>query len=288
LSYFVKSELNTINDNKEQVDKIKNSLSDRVNVLLANMYNLSISDADGKWRAQLAKELESRVKKRFDELQNPSNCEQTKKILCDLNKACGFGCQVHHVMYCFITAFFTNRMMILESDNWRYNPLGFSAYFKPMSEKCTTTKESAVGWGEHNDESRAIRMPIIDVIANKPHFLPLSVPNEYLDDLRRFHGDPFIWWAGQVLQYLMRFNQDFEAQINDVRRKIGFKAPCVGVHVRRTDKVGTEAAFHAIDEYMPHVDEYFRVQDLINDKQTKRVVYLATDDVQVIKDAKER
>jgi glycoprotein 6-alpha-L-fucosyltransferase len=126
------------------------------------------------------------------------------------------------------------------------------------------------------------------VIANKPHFLPLSVPNEYLDDLRRFHGDPFIWWAGQVLQYLMRFNQDFEAQINDVRRKIGFKAPCVGVHVRRTDKVGTEAAFHAIDEYMPHVDEYFRVQDLINDKQTKRVVYLATDDVQVIKDAKER
>jgi glycoprotein 6-alpha-L-fucosyltransferase len=284
----VKSQLNTIKENKEQVDNIKDSLSDRVNILLANMYNLSISDMDGKWRAQLAKELEIKVKKRFDELQNPNNCDQAKKILCDLNKACGFGCQVHHVMYCFITAFFTNRLMVLESNNWRYNPQGFSAYFKPLSEKCTATKESAVGWGEHNEESRVIRMPIIDVIADKPNFLPLSVPKQYLDDLRRFHGDPFIWWAGQVLQYLMRFNKDFETQISDVRRKIGFNTPCVGVHVRRTDKVGTEAAFHGIDEYMPHVEEFFRLQDLINEKQLKRVVYLATDDVQVIKDAKER
>ena len=27
----------------------------------------------------------------------------------------------------------------------------------------------------------------------------------------------------------------------------------VGVHIRRTDKVGTEAAYHGVDEYMKYV-----------------------------------
>lgn len=33
--------------------------------------------------------------------------------------------------------------------------------------------------------------------------------------------------------------------------------PYVGVHVRRTDKIGTEAAYHGIEEYMGWVAEYF-------------------------------
>jgi glycoprotein 6-alpha-L-fucosyltransferase len=34
----------------------------------------------------------------------------------------------------------------------------------------------------------------------------------------------------------------------------GFEKPIVGIHVRRTDKVGTEAAFHAVEEYMKYVN----------------------------------
>lgn len=56
------------------------------------------------------------------------------------------------------------------------------------------------------------------------------------------------------------------------------------VHVRRTDKVGTEAAYHSIDEYMQAVNEYY---DQLELKQAveKRRVYLATDDPKVIKEA---
>jgi glycoprotein 6-alpha-L-fucosyltransferase len=59
------------------------------------------------------------------------------------------------------------------------------------------------------------------------------------------------------------------------------------VHVRRTDKVGTEAAYHFIDEYMKYVDEYF---DLIATRQpgVKRRVYLASDDTSVAREAREK
>lgn len=55
--------------------------------------------------------------------------------------------------------------------------------------------------------------------------------------------------------------------------------------MRRTDKVGTEAAYHGIDEYMAEVDEYYNQLEL-KQKVDKRRVYLASDDPKVISDAK--
>jgi len=60
------------------------------------------------------------------------------------------------------------------------------------------------------------------------------------------------------------------------------------VHVRRTDKVGTEAAFHGLDEYMKNVANFFELSDSIKGTKTKRLVYLATDEIQVLKDAREK
>ena len=57
--------------------------------------------------------------------------------------------------------------------------------------------------------------------------------------------------------------------------------------MRRTDKVGTEAAFHNIDEYMNAVDEYYDQLEL-KEHVDKRRIYLATDDPKVITDAKEK
>ncbi|KAG7258565.1 hypothetical protein CRUP_037428 [Coryphaenoides rupestris] len=57
------------------------------------------------------------------------------------------------------------------------------------------------------------------------------------------------------------------------------------VHVRRTDKVGTEAAFHPIDEYMSHVDEQFQLLARRMHVDKKRV-YLATDDPSLLQEAK--
>lgn len=53
------------------------------------------------------------------------------------------------------------------------------------------------------------------------------------------------------------------------------------VHVRRTDKVGTEAAFHKIEEYMIHVEEYYNQLEM-TENVNKRRIYLASDDPKVI------
>jgi glycoprotein 6-alpha-L-fucosyltransferase len=59
----------------------------------------------------------------------------------------------------------------------------------------------------------------------------------------------------------------------------------VGVHIRRTDKVGTEASFHSLDEYMQHVEEYYNQLEMI-EKVDRRRIYLASDDPKVISEAK--
>ena len=59
------------------------------------------------------------------------------------------------------------------------------------------------------------------------------------------------------------------------------------VHVRRTDKVGTEAAFHSIEEYMYYVEEYFK---LLSKKQKiyQKRVYLATDEPNLLSETKNK
>ena len=59
------------------------------------------------------------------------------------------------------------------------------------------------------------------------------------------------------------------------------------VHVRRTDKVGTEAAFHSIDEYMFHVADYFNKLELKRKVDVRRV-YLASDDPSVLPEARKK
>ena len=56
--------------------------------------------------------------------------------------------------------------------------------------------------------------------------------------------------------------------------------------MRRTDKVGTEAAFHSVDEYMEHVNEWFELQERIPNRIDKRRVYIASDDPQVLPEAR--
>ena len=72
--------------------------------------------------------------------------------------------------------------------------------------------------------------------------------------------------------------------------------------MRRTDKVGTEASFHPVEEYIRGVDDFFRLHHEMNNDRltTKRGrpsihptssnytqnVYLASDDVKVLTEAR--
>lgn len=57
--------------------------------------------------------------------------------------------------------------------------------------------------------------------------------------------------------------------------------------MRRTDKVGTEAAFHSIEEYMLYVADYFDKLELKRKVDVRRV-YLASDDPSVLPEARNK
>ncbi len=137
------------------------------------------------------------------------------------------------------------------------------------------------------ESQKIVSLPIVDAIADRPAYLPLAIPKEYQAEVELFHGDPFVWWAGQILSFLTRFNNQFKSIIAEKTATIKFNNSCVGVHVRRTDKVGTEAALHQIEEYMSEVEHYYDLKE-IDGLKVKRCVYLASDELGVMKEAKEK
>lgn len=298
LKYFLNSQLKKSEIVKDQdtmyVDIFKKSVNDRIDLALVELYNLSISDNLGDWRQAESKQLSAKIKQKFHKLQNPVDCLSARKLICDLNKACGYGCQIHHLMYCFIIAYFTDRTLILESNNWKYNRKGFTAYFEPISETCTHFQGDFTEWNRaakgNIDEVQTVKLPIVDSLGHRPAYLPLTIPKEFHTEMQRFHGDPFVWWAGQMLSYLTRFNSDFKKVVAAKRDELSFQNGCVGVHVRRTDKVGTEAAFHGLDEYMAEVEQYYNFKKMsdVNEIGIHKCVYLASDEIEVLKEAREK
>ncbi|KAI4495709.1 hypothetical protein M0802_008332 [Mischocyttarus mexicanus] len=196
---------------KEILDAVSN-IWEHKKSLIMDLDRLTKADGHEEWRKKEAKELSDLVQSRFRYLQNPPDCNKAKKLVCSLNKGCGFGCQIHH-----------------------------------------------------------LRINI--------------VPADIAERLKKLHGHPLVWWVGQVLKYLMRPQDNMQKVLDNAKEKLGFKKPIVGVHVRRTDKVGTEAAYHDIDEYMTKVDQYF---DQLETKPDVRRVFLASDDPKVITTARSR
>lgn len=152
LKFFINSQLNTNNrlrpnlESKES-EYFKSAINERIDFLFVQIHNLSTSDNLGKWRHSESKLLAEKVQQDFHNIQNPHDCSTAKKLMCDLNKSCGYGCQIHHIMYCFIVSYFTKRTMILQSNNWRYNPKGFSAYYLPLSNTCTDVQgQEYIDW----------------------------------------------------------------------------------------------------------------------------------------------
>ncbi|KAJ3646334.1 hypothetical protein Zmor_023926 [Zophobas morio] len=255
--------------------------------LLHDVDQLAEVDGYATWREKESNDLSELVQKRFRYLQNPADCKTAKKLICSLNKGCGYGCQLHHAVYCFMVAYGTKRTLILKSRGWRYHKAGWEEIFQPISDTCRDPSgESTSNWPGSAD-TQVLNLPIIDSLSPRPPFLPLAIPEDLAPRLTRLHGDPIVWWVGQILKYLLRPQPKTAAAIQETMTRMGFKRPIVGVHVRRTDKVGTEAAYHGIEEYMAAVEDYYKQLEL---KETidKRRIYLATDDPKVILDAKNK
>ncbi|EEB15853.1 alpha-(1,6)-fucosyltransferase, putative [Pediculus humanus corporis] len=272
----------------EKINNILKMTAEHKLSLMKDINGLSKEDGFSSWRKSESASLAAELEKRLKLLQNPEDCTTAKKLICNLNKGCGFGCQIHHAAYCLIVAYASKRTLILTSKGWRYHKSGWEDIFLPLSDTCRSPSgASRVGWPGQSD-SQVVVLPIIDTLFPRPEFLPPAIPKDLAPRLIKLHSQPLAWWIGQMLRYLMRPQPSTEKFFNESINKLNFKKPIVGVHIRRTDKIGTEADFHSIEEYMKHVGDWFDQQIQNGVEINRRRIYLATDDPKVIFEAKNK
>ncbi|XP_059164715.1 alpha-(1,6)-fucosyltransferase-like isoform X2 [Physella acuta] len=295
LWYFLNSQLNKLEKHSleggSRLYSLKADLEGYRRTMLDDFEKIRRANNADQWRLNQSKELGDLVQRRFHYLQNPVNCKAAKKLVCNLHKGCGFGCQLHHITYCLIAAYAMERTLILDSKGWRYSSKGWESVFQPLSTTCMDVGGGTrTHWGSSRtemDKYQVIELPIVDSLHPRPEFMPLAVPEDIGKELEVFHGDPAVWWIGQVIQYLFRMRPEVEKDIIGAGQKMGFKNTVVGVHVRRTDKINLEAAYHSIEEYMEHVEEYYQQLERTR-PNIDRQVYLASDDPSVLADAKQK
>lgn len=72
----------------------------------------------------------------------PSNSNTMMPALPILLQGRGIGSQLHHLSYCFLASYGTQRTLILDTKNYNGNPDGLETLFRPLSETCTTYNRS--------------------------------------------------------------------------------------------------------------------------------------------------
>ena len=114
---------------------------------------------------------------------------------------------------------------------------------------------------------------------SKPEFLPPAIPKDLADRIIRLHGDPVVWWIGQFLKYILRPRKSTTRYLRNIEKQRNDQLPMVGLHIRRTDKLEKEAQFHSVEEYMEHVDQYFKILELkCTNCSSIKQVYISSDD----------
>jgi len=291
LWFFARSKLdNLIKDTSkldQKIPEIISELETREQAVLLDLEQLRENDGFEDWRQAESRDLSALVQARLKYLQNPPSCSDARKLVCNLNKGCGYGCQIHHAIYCFLVAYGTERTLILKSKGWRYNKKGFQDVFLPMSETCTDPEGSSRSGWPGKDSTQVVELPIVDSVNPRPPYLPPAVPADLVERISRLHGDPIVWWVSQFLKFMLRPQPHLQDMLDTTVNNFNFEHPVVGIHIRRTDKVGTEAAFHPVEEYMKYVEEWWRKQELVT-PNVKRKVYVASDDPKVLGECRKK
>ncbi|CAL8116615.1 unnamed protein product [Orchesella dallaii] len=250
-------------------------------------------------RAELADLVQGRIKA----LQNPDDCAKAKKLVCTVDKKCGFGCIVHHVAYCLITGYHTNRTLILNLK-LVYDGQSWNETFLPLSSTCLDGSGDSYGvWGGggNNVSAQVVSVGTFQAMqkfkkAPWAALHPTTIPKEFLSRLRNISNDPLIWWVGQFVTYAMRLTPEMEKIVENERAKMrkgitprnSSKSSIIpiGLHVRRTDKLIREAASYPLKAYLSHVTRYLKAREKIERKSITGRIFLASDEPEVIKEAR--
>ncbi|CAG5125709.1 unnamed protein product, partial [Candidula unifasciata] len=257
--------------------------------LFGDFEKLRTANTADVYRKQRLQELGDLIQRRLEYLQNPTDCKNAKKLVCILTKSCGFACQMHHCLHCVISAYALGRSLVLKSGSSLYASESFESVFEPMSSSClaaqfnTTTKWP--GTLDYKSSDNTIYLTSDQNYSPpNPAFLPPAVPADLAQELSILHGNPSVWWIGQLVRYIFRLKPNLLEEVISRGKKAGFTNTIVGIHIRRTDKLLSEAASFPVEEYMYHVKEYYDQVEQTQPGITRRV-YIATDEPTVLSEA---
>jgi len=69
-----------------------------------------------------------------------SACSNARRLTCNINKACGFGCQAHHMFFCMVMAYGSNRTLHADVSHWSYARLGWEGARRDCMVRSLTSK----------------------------------------------------------------------------------------------------------------------------------------------------
>lgn len=223
------------------------------------------------------RKLHELVQKTLHNYQHPLDCNKAPKLLCKLTSPWGFGSGMHDVLWCFVAALQLGRTVILDSTRWHYTPgENWTKTFQPVAGRAcenVSLAQALSGYpgGSYGPEERG---KILDM------------PSAIVGPLVANHGEPYAWWYGQCMAYILRLQNSTRRKIDEFKEKHDFKSPVVGIHIRRSDK-RSEAAYHNKEQYMSYAEDFYMKLSLTAAVPKKRV-FVATDCPEAIAQLKER
>ena len=230
--FYIRRQVGSIRDSasgdtKSRLSDVLEDLIDYYQIAAIDIESLGDVGGMKQWRQSQADKVTAMINERIHNLQEPSDCSG-KRLVCDIGKGCGFGCQIHHVFYCMSTAFGTGRTFIMQGNSWSYSRTGWNGVFQPTSAKCEASGGGFSMWRGDDDTTDVVKMPIIDGVSPRPRSLPLAVPSEFIDIIEGFHSYPSVYWFGHIARYVMRYADPIKKSIEERLEQIGFKHPIVG------------------------------------------------------------
>ncbi|XP_077548343.1 alpha-(1,6)-fucosyltransferase-like [Haemaphysalis longicornis] len=213
-------------------------------------------------------------------IQNPNDCKVAPKLICRLNNPNGFASNVHDVLWCFVAALQMNRTVILNSSRWHHETptMPWSSTFQPVAGPSCSH--------HHADSEKMISGGFTGAASFAwAYERMVRIPSGLLKPLLSNHGQPYSWFYGQIMGYILRLQNSTRQKIEDFKKDV-YRHPIVGIHIRRTDK-SSEAAYHDVEEYMQHAENFFNRLELTK-PNVRRRVFIATDIPKVIKEIKRK
>lgn len=220
-------------------------------------------------KAKRSLQLYEELFKEYYAIQNPpqSECKHDNFILMKaVGGETGFGVFIHVLASKAMRAFSHGKGVLISEFIFSSN--GWHSIFLPVS-TCQFLLDSEGSF------------------ANVDNY-GFEFPEKYYNALKEMdHELPLLWLHGFFVSYFFRPVPAIKKQLEELKEKLKWEHPVVGIHVRRTDKVGHEAKYHSVEEYMSRVKAYFLLH-YTHLQPEKRTVLFISDDQGVIGEARGR